>query len=44
MNKMAEYIEAKSIREFLSMAKVQRAGLFEDETSFERKGKRKFMP
>lgn len=44
MNKMAEYIEAKNVREFLSKAKVQRAGLFKDEASFEVKGKKKFLP
>jgi hypothetical protein len=43
MKQMAEYIDAKNIREFLAMAKGQK-GLFEDETNFERKGKRRFMP
>ncbi len=40
---MAEYIEAKSVREFLSLAKGQK-GLMEDEETFERKGKRRMLP
>lgn len=43
MKQMADYIDAKNIREFLALAKGQK-GLFEDETSFDRKGKRRFMP
>jgi hypothetical protein len=43
VKQMSEYIDAKNIREFLAMAKGQK-GLFEDETSFDRKGKRRFMP
>lgn len=43
IKQIAEYIDAKNIREFLALAKGQK-GLFEDESSFDRKGKRKFMP
>ena len=40
---MAEYIEAKSVREFLSLAKGQK-GMMEDEETYERKGKRRMLP
>jgi hypothetical protein len=43
VKQISEYIDPKNIREFFAMAKGQK-GLFEDETSFDRKGKRRFMP
>lgn len=43
INKMKEYVEAKSMREIMAKAKLGN-GIMEDEETLDRKGKRRLVP